>query len=94
MKRANVLPVYYEGDNEICLTAGYLNDGTLLVSAICLGFDPSEELTLYLEKQPTEIKMFLPDGSLAPVGFEYQENNTYAIDVKVEPMYPVILLIK
>jgi hypothetical protein len=93
LKRANVLPVYYDGDNEICLTAGYLNDGSLLVSTINLGFDPCEELTLYLEKAPKEIKAFMPDGSLAPIEFEPLKNNIYSIKTRVEPMYVSLLLI-
>ncbi len=93
LKRANSLPVYYDGDNEICLTAGYLKDGSLLVSTIDLGFDPCEELTLYLEKQPKEIKTFMPDGSLNKVDFEPLENNIYSVKVKVEPMYVNLLLI-
>ncbi len=94
MKRAKVLPVYYDGDNEICLTAGNLNDGSLIVFAVNLGFDPSDDLTLYLEKQPKEIKLFLPDGTLSRVNFKYLSNEIYSIEAKVEPMYPVILIIK
>ena len=93
LKRANVLPVYYEGDNEICLTAGYLDNGSLFVSAICLGFDPSDNLTLYLEKSPKGIQKFLPDGSLAPVEFKCLNDRVYSIDIKVEPMYPLLLVI-
>ncbi len=94
LKKANALPVYYDGDNEICLIAGYLNDNSLLVTALCLGFDPEETLNLYLEKEPTNVELFMPDGSLEKANFTKTKENHYSIDVKVEPMYPVILLIK
>ena len=94
LKKANSLPVYYDGDNEICLIAGYLEDNSLLVSSLCLGFDPSDTLELYLETKPTSIELFMPDGSLEKLEFTEIKDNIYSINVKVEPMYPVVLLIK
>ena len=94
LKRANALPVYYDGDNEICLRAGYLADGSLLTATCCIGFDPMEALDLYLEKAPSKIEMLLPDGSAKEVAFKEIKKDIYAIDVRVEPMYPVILIIK
>ena len=93
LKRANCLPVYYEGDNEIMLTAGKIDD-ILLVFTVLLGFDPMDSLDLYLEKEPTEIKYYTPNGSLEKANFTKTKENSYSVDVKVEPMYPVILLIK
>ena len=94
LKKANALPVYYDGDNEIFLIAGYLDDNSLLVSAVCLGFDPEETLNLYLEKEPTNVELFMPDGSLEKVEFTKTADNVYSINAKVEPMYPVVLKIK
>ena len=94
LKRANALPVYYDGDNEICLRAGYLSDGSLLTATCCIGFDPMETLDLYLEKTPTKIELLLPDGSAKEISFKEIKKDIYAIDVRVEPMYPVILIIK
>ena len=94
LKKANALPVYYKGDNEICLIAGYLNDNSLLVTALCLGFDPEETLNLYLDKEPSSVELFMPDGSLEKVEFTKTADNVYSINAKVEPMYPVVLKIK
>ena len=71
-----------------------LNDNSLLVTALCLGFDPEETLNLYLEKEPTNVELFMPDGSLEKVEFTKTADNVYSINAKVEPMYPVVLKIK
>jgi hypothetical protein len=94
LKRANALPVYYDGDNEICLRTGYLNDGSLLAYTICIGFDLMESLDLYLEKKPEKIEWLLPDGTTKEVSFKEVRKDIYEIDVRVEPMYPVFLIIK
>lgn len=94
LKAAKALPVYYEGDNEICFRAGHLADGRLLVGVFDIGFDPMDELTLYLESAPTEIRRMLPDGRDEAVEFEALGENIYSLKTRVEPMYPVILLIK
>lgn len=94
LKKANALPVYYEGDNEICLRAGYLDDGSLLVSVYCISFDPMETLDLYLERAPKTIEYMLPDGTARAVAFKEIGKDIYSIDVRVEPMYPVIIIVK
>ena len=94
LKRANALPIYTEGDAEICLRAGYLNDGTLLAAIFEIGIDPLDELTVYLEEIPKSIEMMLPDGTLAPVSFTANGDGLYTLEAKVETLYPVVLLIK
>ena len=91
---AGALPVYAVGDDELCLRAGYLADESLLVSIYDIGVDPMDSLRLFLEKEPSQISMIMPDGSDAPVSFEAVGNNIYELDVRVEPMYPVMLIIK
>lgn len=94
LKRTGALPIYFAGDDEICLRAGYLPDGRLLAAIFELGIDPVEEPKLYLEKKPESITMTLPDGTEAPVKFEAVGENIYTVDIRIEPMYPVILFIK
>lgn len=93
LKRADALPVYCAGDNEVCLRAGYLRDGTLLCALFVLGFDPMDEITLYLEKTPASVELLLPDGSQTPVPFTPIGDSLYTVHTCAEPMYPVILLI-
>jgi hypothetical protein len=61
LKKANALPVYSDGDDEILLRAGVVSDGRMLVIAINLGFDPVDEINLYLEKEPKKITLLMPD---------------------------------
>ena len=94
LKRANTLPVYYEGDNEILFRAGYGEDGRLLTFTLGIGTDPEEELTLYLEKAPKGAKMLNPDGSETDVAYEALGDNLYAFKTRVEPMYPVVIFVE
>ena len=93
-KRAGVLPVYYPGDNEILLRAGKIKDGRMLTAVYNLSYDPLEEIELYLENAPEEIKLVNTSGEEVPVCFESKGNSMYVIDAKAEPLYPVILIIK
>jgi hypothetical protein len=94
LKRANALPIYVDSDNEICLRAGYLGDGSLLAEIICIGFDLMDTVRLYLEKKPESIELMLPDGTTKEVSFKEVGKDIYEIDARVEPMYPVFLIIK
>lgn len=92
--RAGALPVYLASDDEICMKAGIIKDGRMLVSVYSLGVDPMESLPLCLEKAPESISLMMPDGTEMPLTFTDKGNNIYDINVKVETLYPVILLIK
>lgn len=94
LKRADALPVYIDGDAEICLRAGLLPSGELLLAIFELGTDPLDELTLFLKKEPQSIETMLPSGSYAPVDFKKSGENLYTLKTRVETLYPVILKIK
>ncbi|MBE6695235.1 MAG: hypothetical protein E7587_02165 [Ruminococcaceae bacterium] len=94
LKRANALPIYAEGDNELCLRAGYLSDGRLLAMLLVIGFDPEEDPVLYLEKAPKRILRLLPDGSYADTEFTPLGDSLYSISATAEPMYPLVLVIE
>ena len=92
--RAGALPIYAEGDNELCLRAGYLSDGRLLAMLLVLSYDPEETPTLYLEKAPTCILRLEPDGSYAEQPFTPLGESLYAIHTTAEPLYPLVLVIE
>ena len=94
LKKAGTLPIYYPGDNEICMRSGYVNDGRLLCALFDLGYDPMDNISLYLEKEPVEVQMLNKDGLYSNVPFEKGSADTYVVNTKIEPLYPVILLIK
>ena len=93
LRDANALPLYAVGDDELCVRAGYLGKDKMICSVIELGTDPLDELTLFIEKQPTSIVSISPDGKDIPVEFTKVDENVYSIKVKVEILYPVTLII-
>ncbi len=94
LERADALPVYYPGDNEVLLRAGYIADGRLLTYTMVMGTDPMEGLELYLEKKPIGAKVLNPDGSETEVGFTDNGNDVYTFDVRCESFYPVVLFVE
>lgn len=94
LKQAGALPVYCVGDDEVCLRAGTLSDGSLFVSAVMLGYDPMDTMVLYLEKAPKAVRRMFPDGTYERVACEKIGEDTYEIAARVEPMYPAFLVIE
>ncbi len=94
LSRADALPVYYDGDNEICMRAGYIKDGRLLTAVFNLSYDPLEQLDLYLKDKPQQITLINSDGSESGLNWTRKADDKYCVDVRVEPLYPVVLLIK
>ncbi len=94
LSEAGALPIYLPSDNELCLRAGYLDDGRLLAAIFNLSYDPEEETVLYLEKEPKAISYLDENGDEIPVSFKKHEDGFYALDVACEPLYPTVLLIK
>lgn len=94
IKRAGDLPIYADTDNEICLRAGYVKTGELLAALFIIGHDPEETVRLYLENEPSEIKKLLPSGSYESISFTSLGDSIYELEVTLEPMYPLVLLIK
>lgn len=94
LRRTGALPVYMDGDDEVCMRAGYLEDGTLLAALFELGIDPIENPRLFLEKKPESISLMRSDGAMTPVEFSECGEGIYALNIRVETLYPVILFIK
>ena len=94
LSEAGALPIYLPSENELCLRAGYLDDGRMLAAIFNLGYDPEEETVLYLEKEPTAITYLNENGEEIPVSFTKNEEGFYVMPVSCEPLYPTVLLIK
>lgn len=93
-RRSGALPVYYDGDEEVLLRAGRIKDGRLLAGFFNLGYDPLEELDLVLDFTPNEITYLAPNGE--EIGLEYTKLGEGKVKVltRLEPLYPLILLVK
>ena len=94
LTRCNALPVYVPGDDELCVRAGYLKDGRLMVTVIDLGVDPVEQLPLYVKEQVESMTQLMPDGDEQPVSFRQTEDGFCTVDCRIESMYPVTLFVK
>ncbi len=94
LSRAGALPVYLVGDDEVCLRAGYTADGRLLAACFPLGFDPVETPRLYLQTPPAQVVVLDENGNERDVAFTDEGDGTYALDYRLEPMYPAVFLIK
>ena len=88
----NKLPVYYTGDVDVYLKAGYLKDGSLLVSVLDINADEIENIKLYIRDNVSSIKMLTPNGEKVDVKFS-KNGNYYTLDLTVYPLKPLILYI-
>ena len=63
-----------------------------------LGEDAEIKPNIDMEENPlskkNDGKIMLPDGTTKEVSFKEVRPNIYEINTRVEPMYPVILIIK
>ncbi len=94
LSRAGVLPIYYDGDEEVLLRAGKIRDGRLLAHFLNLGYDPLCELDLVLDFEPTEIAYLNPDGKEIALDFVLGTDGGVKVMCELLPMYPLVLLIK
>lgn len=94
LKRCDALPIYYDGDAEMCVRAGHVSDGRLLAAFFNLGFDPLETLPLYIDGDVTEITRLDKDGKECGVSFTRAADGAYELDVRCEPMYPLVVMVK
>lgn len=92
LSEAGVLPIYSDGDAEICFRAGYLPDGSLFASAYPLGLDCADSLDVRVEKTPKSVALLHSDGRFRPVKIAF-ENGLCRVRTPVRPMTPILLKI-
>ena len=93
LKDEGHLPVYYPGDIDVYMRAGYLPDDTLFCAMFNISLDPMFEITLVLEKPAEKIEKLNPDGTKQEVEF-YVEDGVTHIKEPLFTLNPVILFIK
>lgn len=92
LSRRGHLPVYYPGDVDVYLRAGYLDNGEMLCAVFNTSFDILDELPLVCEKQVTKVEMLAPDGTRRNCDFS-QTGNLLHIAESVYPYIPLVLFI-
>lgn len=86
------LPVYYPGDVDVYLRAGYLDNGELLCAVFDTGFDSMDGLELVCQKPITQIQKLNPDGTRCDCTFT-QKGELVRVEETVYPYTPVILFL-
>ncbi len=86
------IPLYFPGDEEIYLRAGYLKDGKIFAALFNLGFDQMEEITLSCDKKITKVEFLNPDGTLCECEFTY-ENSNLTVNKPLNTLIPAILIL-
>jgi hypothetical protein len=94
LKEAGEAPLYYPGDEEVYFRAADTEDGGLFCAIFNLSCDPIEETVLACERELTQIERLMPDGSLSAVSFKRREDETYALELVCEHLYPVVLFLR
>jgi len=92
LKDTGNLPIYYPGDMEVYMRAGYLPDNTLLCALFNIGLDCMEEITLVCEKEITSVQMLTPEGTRKFCSF-YVENSILHVQVSAGVLMPVVLFL-
>lgn len=91
-KKANQLPVYHPGDEEIYLKVGTTQDNKLLCAMFNIGFDKIENVELVIADGANKIECLDCDGNWKKLGFEVKDGK-YVVDAECNVLEPVILLI-
>ncbi len=90
LSRAQSLPLYYAGDEEVYLKYAIGNDGNGYAFLFNIGTDPIDEITLVSEKKIEKILALTPDGKWQEISFA-DENGTLTLDLPAFTLMPVAL---
>ncbi len=87
------LPVYYPGDAELYLRAGFLPNGECMAALFNLGCDVLDEIELVCDKKLTSVEKLNPDGTRSSCAFT-QKGNTVCVAESAGVLLPVVLFLK
>ena len=93
LKSVDCLPVYYPGDIDVYMRAGFLPDNSIMCAMFNISLDPLEEITLVLEKKATKIKKLNPDGSYSECKFYEKDGVTYIENESLNILDPKVFII-
>ena len=94
LKSVGCIPVYYPGDIDVYMRAGYLPDNSLLCAMFNISLDPMEEVSLVLDKKPSGIKKLMPDGNYSECQFYEKDGVTYIKNEALNILDPKVFIIK
>ena len=92
LKCTGNLPVYYSGDLDTYVRAGYLSNGTLLCALFNISLDQMENIPLVIDKPFTKIEILTPDGIRRETVWHTKDGVTYIAEPAIT-LIPVVLFI-
>ena len=92
LSRRDHLPVYYPGDVDVYIRAGYLNSGEIMCAVFNTSFDSIDEIALVCKQEVTKIEMLSSDGERIPCEFTVCGENI-TVNTEALPHTPVILFL-
>ena len=92
LRESGNLPIYYEGDGEVYLKAGYLPSAEMLVAAFNIGLDPIDEITLNCEKAVSKVEYLTEKGEKKPAPYRC-ENGILTVGLPLYTLEPVVLFL-
>lgn len=93
MRESGNLPLYYPGDAEVYIKAGYFKDG-IFCSFINIGLDNLDEVTLVCDREVTEIKRLMSDGTYTVCSFDKSADGVITVNTPAMILDPAILILK
>ena len=85
--------MYFVGDVDVYLKAGYMKNGNTIVSVVNMSADEIEDLQLYIKEDIQKIKILAPNGEKIDVPFT-KNGNIYTLDLTVYTLKPAILYLE
>lgn len=80
LSKTSDLPVYYPGDLDIYMRAGYIDSDRLLCVMFNISLDMLEEITLVLDRNFSKIEMIMPDGSYKECDYKITDGVVHILE--------------
>ena len=92
LKETGNLPIYYPGDVDVYMRAGYLNDNSLMVALFNICLDPIDEISLICDKKINKIEKLTSEGKRITCDF-YEQDGVIYVKEPLNTLAPVVLFI-
>ena len=92
LKMTGNLPVYYPGDLDVYMRAGYLKDGSMMCALFNISLDSEEKITLVCDKKVCRVQKLTPEGKRVDCKF-CEKNGKILIEEELRTLLPVVLFL-
>ena len=92
LQNTGELPIYYPGDEEVYLKAGFTSNNNLLCAIINIGFDKIEGVELAVSGDIKKIEYLDCNGQLCELNFEMKDGKVFT-GIDCDVLEPIIFVI-